>query len=44
MKKLLGTVMGSGVALANLTLFILFAVSIFGVFGMHLFADTYPGD
>ena len=42
MKKLLGTVMGSGVALANLTLFILFAVSIFAVFGMHLFADTYP--
>jgi hypothetical protein len=42
MRKLLKTVMGSGVALANLTIFILFTVSIFAVFGMHLFGGTYP--
>lgn len=44
MRKLLKTVMGSGVALANLTVFILFTVTIFAVFGMHLFGDTYPQD
>ena len=42
MKRLLNTVMGSGVALANLTLFILFTVTIFGIFGMHLFGGAYP--
>jgi len=42
MKRLLNTVMGSGVALANLTLFILFSVTIFAIFGMHLFGGAYP--
>jgi hypothetical protein len=42
MRKVLKTVMGSGVALANLTIFILFTVSIFAAFGMHLFGGTYP--
>ena len=42
MKRLLNTVMGSGVALANLTLFILFTVTIFRIFGMHLFGGAYP--
>ena len=39
MRRLLNTVMGSGVALLNLTLFILFTVTIFAIFGMHLFGD-----
>lgn len=42
MKRLLNTVMGSGVALANLVLFILFSVTIFAIFGMHLFGGAYP--
>jgi hypothetical protein len=42
MKRLLNTVMGSGVALLNLTLFILFSVTIFAIFGMHLFGGAYP--
>ena len=44
MKRLLNTVMGSGVALLNLTLFILFSVTIFAIFGMHLFGGTYPNE
>ena len=43
LKKLLVTVFGSGEALGNLTLFILFATLLFGIMGMHLFGGSYTG-
>ena len=43
LKKLLITVFGSGEALGNLTLFILFATLLFGIMGMHLFGGNYIG-
>jgi hypothetical protein len=43
LKKLLMTVFGSGEALGNLTLFILFATLLFGIMGMHLFGGNYIG-
>ena len=41
LKRLLETVFGSGEALGNLTLFILFATLLFGIMGMHLFGGNY---
>eukprot|EP01048_Picozoa_sp_COSAG05_P012676 COSAG05_NODE_1288_length_5275_cov_2.247488_2_plen_1217_part_00 len=40
MKRLLNTVMGSGTALANLTLFIIFVVTVFAIMGMHLLGGS----
>ena len=41
LKRLLETVFGSGEALGNLTLFIVFATLLFGIMGMHLFGGNY---
>ena len=41
LKRLLMTVFGSGEALGNLTLFILFGTLLFGIMGMHLFGGNY---
>ena len=50
-KRLLDTVAGAGTMLANLTLFILFVVTVFAIMGMHLMGDnihscsrSYPAD
>eukprot|EP01052_Picozoa_sp_SAG31_P009472 SAG31_NODE_498_length_14861_cov_3.405026_3_plen_135_part_00 len=43
LKRLLETVFGSGEALGNLTLFLLFATLLFGIMGMHLFGGSYIG-
>jgi len=39
-KRLLDTVAGAGTMLANLTLFILFVVTVFAIMGMHLMGDN----
>ena len=39
-KRLLDTVAGAGSMLANLTLFILFVVTVFAIMGMHLMGDN----
>lgn len=44
LKRVLQTVFGSGVAIANLIMFIFFSVLVFSIVGMHLTAGLYTPD